>query len=146
MKFLCDGMLGKLCKYLRICGIDTIYCNEGMKILLLAKREDRIVLTKNTQLKNKNGFFFVEGNDPIIQLKTVLEKFDLAEKINPFSRCLCCNEVLIPVEKEKIKGRIPYYTYKNFDDFAECPKCQRVYWKGSHYRKMEKNIKRWLNL
>ena len=142
MKFLCNGMLGKLCKYLRICGIDTAYSNEGMKILIEAKKESRIILTKNTRLKGKEGVFFIEINNPVIQLKRIIAQFKLNDKLKFFSRCLLCNELLTPTDKESIKGKIPYYTYKNFDEFARCPKCQRVYWQGSHYQKMLEDIKK----
>jgi len=135
-------MLGKLCRYLRICGIDTQYSNEGLKAILLAKKEGRIVLTKNTQLKNKEGIFFVESENLLTQLKIIIIQFNLTNKLNFFSRCLCCNELLVSVEKEKIKDRIPFYTYKNFNEFAECLKCGRVYWKGSHYEKMVNDIKK----
>ncbi len=142
MKFICNGMLGRLCKYLRICGIDVIYCNEGMKVLLLARKEGRIILTRNTLLKGKEDIFFIESESLPVQLKTIINHFALTEKISLFSRCLCCNEQLICIEKEKVKGRVPYYTYKKFSEFAECPNCHRVYWKGSHYQKMLKDIKR----
>ncbi|MEO0205655.1 MAG: Mut7-C RNAse domain-containing protein [candidate division WOR-3 bacterium] len=141
MKFICNGMLGRLCRYLRICGIDTLYSNEGIKALFMARKEGRIFLTKNTKLIDKQGVFFVDDNDPIVQVKTVIARFELIEKINFFSRCICCNELLLPVEKEKIKDRIPFYTYKNFNEFAQCPKCQRVFWKGSHYQKMVNQLK-----
>lgn len=137
-------MLGRLCKYLRICGIDTAYSNEGMKILISAKKENRIILTRNTILRGKEGIFFIEMNDPIIQLKRVITQFNLKDKMSFFSRCLLCNELLFFIEKEKIHNRVPYYTYKNFDEFAECPNCKRVYWKGSHYQKMLNDIEKML--
>ncbi|MGB9720605.1 MAG: Mut7-C RNAse domain-containing protein [bacterium] len=141
MKFICNGMLGRLCKYLRICGIDTLYSNEGIKALLLARKEGRIFLTKNTKLRDKQGVFFIDTNDPIGQVKTVILRFELAEKVNLFSRCLCCNELLLPVEKQEIEDKIPFYTYKNFNEFARCPKCHRVFWKGSHYQRMINELK-----
>ena len=134
-------MLGRLCRYLRLCGIDTQYSNEGLKTLLIAKKENRIVLTRNTHLKNRDGVFYIETEDLTTQLKTVIEKFELRNQLNSFSRCLLCNEPLIFVEKDKVKKRIPFYTYKNFNEFAECPKCGRVYWKGSHYKNMVNKIK-----
>jgi uncharacterized protein with PIN domain len=137
-------MLGKLCKYLRMCGIDTLYSNEGMKSWLYAKREGRIFITKNLRLKDKENVFFLESDILHVQLKKIINSFNLGDQLNFFSRCLCCNEMLIPVKKEEIKNNIPYYTYKNFDEFAQCPKCKRIYWKGSHYEKMEMDIKKML--
>ncbi|MEO0094721.1 MAG: Mut7-C RNAse domain-containing protein [candidate division WOR-3 bacterium] len=142
MKFLCNGMLGKLCKYLRICGIDTLYSNEGMKAFFLAKKENRIFLTRNTQLKDKEGVFFIESEVLPIQLNTIIKHFNLDNELNFFTRCLCCNELLVSIDKEGVKGVIPYYTYKNYNEFARCPRCHRVYWKGSHYQKMIQDIKK----
>ena len=133
-------MLGKLCKLLRIYGIDTIFSNEGKAILLAAKREGRIVLTKNTQLRNREDVFFIEPEEPLVQFKLVLSEYGLKDEIDPFSRCLVCNDKLIAVSKETVREQIPYFTYKNFTEFAQCPNCHRVYWKGSHYEKMLKEI------
>ncbi|MCX7994497.1 MAG: Mut7-C RNAse domain-containing protein [candidate division WOR-3 bacterium] len=142
MKFLCNGMLGKLCKYMRMCGIDTMYSNEGKKAYILARKEGRIFITRNTQLKNLEGVFFVETEDLKLQLKTIIENFDLTNKLTLFSRCIRCNEPLKEVLKEEIRRLIPYYTYKNFNEFVRCPKCLRIYWKGSHYERMSQEIKK----
>jgi hypothetical protein len=140
-KFICNGMLGKLCKLLRICGVDTLYSNKGIKVLIEAKREKRIILTKNTKLKGRNNVFFIDEDNPSIQLRSIIEKYNLRDELKFFSRCLVCNELLMPIDKELIRDRIPYYTYKNFNEFAECPNCQRVYWKGSHYKGMMSEIR-----
>ncbi len=129
-------MLGKLCKLMRLCGIDTEYSNQGMKILLEARRQGRIILTRNQRLSGYESVFFVQPLKPSLQFREIIEKFNLADELVPFSRCLICNEKLQPINKEIIKNRIPYFTYKNFNEFALCKKCQRVYWKGSHYQNM----------
>ncbi len=134
-------MLGRLCRLMRICGIDTEYSNQGIKILLEARREGRIILTKNRRLLNQESTFFIEPDEPLSQIKEVIDKFNLHKEISPFSRCLLCNEKLKPVNKESIKEKVPYFTYKNFDEFAQCERCQRVYWKGTHYQRMMKELK-----
>ncbi len=140
-KFICNGMLGKLCNLLRVCGIDTSYSNQGMSILLQARREQRIILTKNTRLRGKKGIFFIEATRPLIQLKNVITEFDLQRRIRPFSRCTICNEKLVTIAKKSVRDKVPYFTYKNFNEFAMCPTCQRVYWKGSHYKRMLDEIR-----
>ena len=139
-RFICDGMLGKLCKLLRIVGIDASYSNEGMAILLTARKEDRIILTRNTRLRGKEKIFFIETTRPARQLFDIISTYDLWDEIAPFARCVVCNERLIIVEKENIKDKIPYYTFNNFDKYAQCPCCDRVYWKGSHYQNMMKEV------
>jgi len=145
MKFLCDGMLGTLCKYLRICGLDAAYSNEGLKILVQAMAEDRLILTRNTRLKNKRGVFFLVSEDPLEQFQKVREKYRLKGRIKYLSRCLVCNEFLSPVDRNKVRELIPYYTYQKFTEFSECPKCRKVYWRGSHYENMVDKIKKTLN-
>ena len=135
-------MLGKLCKLLRMCGIDTAYSNKGMAILLDARKEQRVVLTRNTLLRGKDDVFFLERSAPREQLETILEHFELRKNIRLFSRCLECNAELESVGKTSVKGRVPYFTYQHFQHFAQCPKCGRVYWKGSHYRNMLKEIEK----
>jgi uncharacterized protein with PIN domain len=139
-KFVCNGMLGKLCKLLRICGIDTLYSNRGTAILVEARKENRIILTMNTRLSGKEGVYFIEDTNPQIQLERVITEYKLQRMIQPFSRCIECNEKLVPISKDAVRDKVPYFTYKHFDDFAMCPGCQRVYWKGSHYKNMLKDV------
>ncbi len=145
-KFICDGMLGKLCRLLRICGIDTLYLNKGMAILLEAKKQNRVILTRNTHLRGKEGIFFIQTSNPEIQLKDIIIHYNLQSEIQLFSRCIECNYRLKSVDKESVREKIPYFTYKNFDEFALCPKCQRVYWKGSHYKNMLGAIKKIMDI
>ncbi len=140
-KFICNGMLGKLCKLLRICGIDAAYSNQGMAILLEARKQNRIVLTRNTRLQKKKEVFFMKTSDPVEQLEHIISEFKLKNRIAPFSRCIECNCKLKAVDKTLIRNSIPYFTYKHFDEFALCPNCRRVFWKGSHYKRMLKDIR-----
>jgi uncharacterized protein with PIN domain len=139
-KFICNGMLGKLCKLMRICGINTAYSNKGKELLIQARNQGRIILTRNTRLKEKKEVFFIETSRPVDQLTLVLDTYKLRRSLSPFSRCIECNHKLEPVAKENIREKIPYYTYQHFNEFAWCPSCQRVFWKGSHYKHMIKDI------
>jgi uncharacterized protein with PIN domain len=123
-----------------MCGIDTAYSNQGMKIILEARQQARVVLTRNTHLRDKEGVFFLESSDSHEQFQRVVEHFDLCKNMHLFSRCIECNSELKPVSKRAVQGKVPYFTYKNFDEFAQCQNCARVYWKGSHYRNMLREI------
>jgi len=138
--FICNGMLGKLCTFLRMCGFDAAYSNKGTAILVQARREDRILLTRNTNFVDRDRVFFLSSTDPLEQLHEVIEKYHMKDEMQLFSRCLECNVLLEPVEKTAVQSRIPYYTFKHYSDFSECPQCCRVYWKGSHYKKMIDDI------
>ena len=140
IKFICDGMLGKLCKLLRVVGIDCAYSNEGMAILVSARKQGRVILTRNTKLHGRNDVFFIDATEPAKQLRDVVSTHYLWDEIMPFSRCVVCNELLEVVPKESIKGEVPYFTYTHFDEYARCTKCRRVYWKGSHYQNMLKEV------
>lgn len=144
-KFICDGMLGKLCKLLRVCGVDTSYSNQGTTILLQARKENRIILTRHTRLRGKTGVFFLQTSNPTEQLKIVIVQHKLQNSVEGLTRCLECNHKLTSVSRASVKGKVPYFTFKNFFKFAQCPECQRVYWKGSHYKKMIKEIQNTLS-
>jgi len=133
-------MLGKLSRLLRIIGVDSTYTNEGMAILLLARKESRVIITRNTRLRGRNGVFFLDKTVPEEQLSAVVDAYNLWSEIRPFSRCVICNDELIPIEKDAVKGRVPFFTYKHFDEYAKCPRCERIYWKGSHYKNMLKEV------
>jgi uncharacterized protein with PIN domain len=140
-KFLCNGMLGKLCKFLRMCGIDTEYSNKGNSLILDARKQHRIILTMNTRLRGKDRVFFMETTDPLEQLKAVIRRYHLRKTLRPFSRCLECNRKLTPAKKETVAGKVPFFTLKNFDEYALCESCGKVFWKGTHHRKMVEDLR-----
>lgn len=138
--FVCNGMLGRLCKLMRMCGFDTAYSNEGTAILVQARRENRVILTRNARFKHKKDVHFLPAHDPLEQLHIVINTYDLRRSIDILSRCLSCNALLRAVDKKKVQDRVPYYTYRHFDEFSECPDCGKIYWKGSHQTRMIERI------
>lgn len=144
LKFVCDVHLGKLAKALRMLGFDTVYQNNFTNTDLerIAVEENRILLSRNTAFsKNKNlRLFIITSENPSIQIKAVIEHFELKNKIDPFTLCIVCNEPLQKVSKEDIISQIPANTKKYFEEFRQCANCQRIYWKGSHYERMLKEI------
>jgi len=148
-KFLVDFMLGKLARELRILGFDTRYINlqtddlrNPMILLKLAQSENRIILTRNTKLKNYSGVVFINSEYINEQIAQVIKSFKLKIDIKPFSRCLVCNEILISVKKEEIKGKVPFYIFQTKDEFSCCPKCQKIYWAGTHQKNMRERVRK----
>ncbi len=141
-RFLCDGMMGKLARYLRIAGFDVEYIKTANinELIIKARQEQRTILTRNTKIKDWPEVFYINSEIPEEQLKIVWLKYRLGDKAKFFSRCIICNKELIKVKKDEIKGKIPYYTFKNFDTFTQCPMCHRIYWPGSHLENMKKRI------
>ena len=144
-RFVLDVHLGKLASYLRMLGFDTLYRNDytDSELVRVSVEDDRILLSKDRTLVatgNLTRVYVVKCTDPRDQLKEVVRRFDLVESITPFTRCMVCNGALEPVEKERIVSRLPPRVAASFEEFRLCPDCSHVYWKGSHYRRMESFI------
>lgn len=145
MKFICDEMLGKLAKWLRIIGYDTKYA-KGMddeKIIEIALKEDRIVLTRDKMLSRKavKGFY-IEEKELEKQIEKVIKKFKLDLEKNIFSRCTVCNIPVAKIERNKVKGKVPESVWENNKEFWICPRCGRIYWMGSHWNNIRNRLKR----
>lgn len=147
MRFTADRMLGKLAKKLRLLGIDTEYFRsiDEESILEFCRKEGRILLTRDRglyekALKNGIDVFLLKSDDWKSQLRAIDDKFGIHSK--PYTRCSICNAPLVKVEKEFVKDKIPEYVYLTQDEFYECPKCRRIYWRGTHVEHMEKELRR----
>ncbi|KPJ64497.1 hypothetical protein AMJ44_12710 [candidate division WOR-1 bacterium DG_54_3] len=139
-------MLGKLAVRLRMLGFDTSFYHDTADSFLLrkSKEEDRILLTRDSSLIKIRGAnaFFIPSKKLKDQIREVIEKYNL--KVSPqnmFSRCSVCNEPLEDLKKEKVKGKVPPIVYKLFNEFAYCPKCDKYYWKGTHYEKIVEELR-----
>lgn len=147
MKFICDDNLGKLAKWLRTLGYDTLFSRTMPDSELLSKalNEDRVILTRDRkiiELKVVSKYLLIESDKPLSQLKQVKDKFSLQTSVEKlFTRCLLCNTPLIPVEKEKIKDKIPPFVYKTQKNFVFCSKCKKIFWSGTHVQKMTERLK-----
>lgn len=143
IKFMLDVHLGGLAKYLRMAGIDTLYNNEDWGDKYIAEtggKENRIVLSRDIGLLKRSSVtygYFVRNKDSYEQFKEISERYKLKEVFKPFSRCIRCNGEIAAVEKSKIIGQLEEGTKRDYDEFWQCKSCQQVYWKGSHYEKME---------
>ena len=135
-KFAADSMLGKLAKWLRLLGYDTFYKNKIKPVTLLsiAQSENRIILTKHRYFL-KHPFpvpiIFLHSDALDKQLREIHEIFPLqAERI--FTRCPICNRKTTPVDKEYVKKLVPDYVFRTHDQFHQCIRCGKIYWKGTH--------------
>lgn len=149
--FIADVHLGSLTRYLRMLGFDVLFGKTltEPEIAHIASTEERIVLTRSVNLlkyKIVNWGYQIRSEQAEEQLAEVIRKFNLLEKINPFSKCLVCNGLIEPVPKSTIKDKLPPDTRKYFNEFWRCVICERIYWKGSHYERMLKLINRVANI
>ncbi|MGD2035339.1 MAG: Mut7-C RNAse domain-containing protein [Bacteroidales bacterium] len=144
-EFIVDAHLGKLAKYLRMLGFDTIYKPDiaDDEIISIAKAEKRIILTRDKLLlrsKEVTHGYYVRAIEKHEQLKEVVHRFDLSGKFKSFTRCMTCNAQLIPKCREEVADKIEPDTGRIFNEFFYCPDCEKVFWKGSHFERMEKLI------
>lgn len=137
-KFLLTKELGRLAKWLRILGYDarTERSDNRSFIMIEALREERVLLTRNLRFGTRHGgtIIFIKQEMLADQLKDFLNALHL--KVEPerlFSRCIVCNEALDPVEKSSLRDKVPAYVYETQEEFRQCRRCLRVYWKGTHW-------------
>ena len=144
-------MLGNLSKKLRILGYDSKYFSsiEDDKIILIARNEKRIILTKDEQLtkiaeKQSVSFVLIRGNDELEQIVQINAKFKLDRFVMDTnnSRCIACNGKLESVEKYRVIGKIPEGVLEREKEFWMCGSCKKVYWEGTHFEKLQEFVTR----
>jgi uncharacterized protein with PIN domain len=144
-RFVLDGHLGRLAAYLRMVGFDTLYQNDyhDEALARISSEDRRILLTRDRGLLKRSVVthgYWLRETDPRAQLVEVLRRFDLFDRLSPFSRCLRCNGLLQSIPKEAIVDRLPPDTRKTHDEFRVCRACGQVFWEGSHVERMKKLI------
>lgn len=145
--FVLDVHLGKLASLLRMLGIDAVYENNftDKEIVAISAKEKRPVLTRDIGLlKHKvlQHGYWLRSQQPEEQAVEVINYFSLCTAIHPFSRCLHCNGELITVDKEEIIHLLPTQTKEVFTEFYQCTQCKKVYWKGSHFERMQSLVEK----
>jgi len=141
IQFVLDIHLQKLASLLRLAGFDAEVRDEDAEIARSGGREARVVLTRDLALLKRNEVrwgYWVRSTDPPRQFLELVRWFDLAGRAEPFSRCLCCNRPLRAVAKEEVVDRLPPRTRAAFNDFHLCDGCGRIYWRGSHYQRLQR--------
>lgn len=146
MKFLVTKELGRLARWLRILGYDTVYFEADNKKGLAIKslKEDRIILTRDTGFSRYAGFktVLIKSDYFKEQLKQAMKLLSLEiDEKALFSRCIMCNTQLETAKKESVKQKVPEFVYEMQEKFYQCPKCKRVYWQGTHWGNMKQIVK-----
>ena len=142
MKFIVDGMLGKLTRWLRMLGQDVKYSTQldDAELVAMAEKEHRILLTRDADLYKRASAkgvepFCVSGKTEAEKLAELAERFDLSLTIDlSRSRCPRCNAKILLTPKEKISGKVEKNTFSFYSEFWECPNCGHVYWQGAHWK------------
>ena len=140
-RFVLDCHLGRLARYLRQFGFDTLYRNDYSddELAAISANEHRILLTRDRTLLKRSIIthgYFVREFDPRKQLDEVIKRFDLRNRIIPFGRCTRCNGTVKRVSKIAVEHLLEPRTRRYYDDFWQCCSCEQVYWEGSHVKHM----------
>lgn len=147
--FLVDAMLGNIAKKLRLLGYDSEYSSNinDDELILNAKKENRIIITKDELLSHKAR----KKNVPVIQitadketdqLTQIYKNLELPKSVisGITARCTICNGKLHSIEKDLIINKVPAGVLEQTDDFWICDECDKVYWEGTHIKNLQKFV------
>ena len=138
-------MLGTLAKWLRFLGYDTAYPGplDDTALLEQAKKEGRVLLTRDRQLAGRtSGGLGIRSDQLEEQLEEVRRAFGITAQ-DALSRCSVCNAQITRLPPEEAKGKVPDAVLARHTEFWRCPDCGRVYWKGSHFEALQRQIASW---
>lgn len=146
-RFIADVMLGRLARWLRTLGFDTAYDDAitDTELVRRAFAEGRYILTRDRRLPEQwriTGALLLESEKPLDQLREVVRRFGLQPSERLFSRCLVCNAEVVPASPEEVEALVPPLIRERHESFFRCPNCGRVYWEGSHTRRMRSALTR----
>lgn len=137
-RFVLDVHLGKLAVILRLLGFDAMFPGDVDDSILagISSVDSRILLTCDRMLLKRNCVVhgcLIRSRRPEEQAMEVLNRFDLADSVRPFSRCPRCSGLLAAVAGKDVAHLLQPLTRRHYTEFSRCSLCGAVYWKGSHY-------------
>ena len=150
LRFVVDVNVGRLAKWLRIMGYDATYIPhiEDDDLIRLALEEGRILLTKDSRIGQRRlvttgvlRALIITTDNLWEQIRQVAEAFGLERRAS-LTRCIECNQPLAPIPKEEVRERVPPYVFRTQQEFMACPSCHKVYWKGTHWSNMQRELAR----
>lgn len=150
IRFIADTNVGRLGKWLRVLGYDTLLLDtnsDDNRLVRLAYEQGRVILTKDSHImrrrivtEGKVRAVFIQDDDVASQLRQVVVALGLEPAVRAFSRCIECNQPLEPRSKEQVAEQVPPYVFHTQQEFAQCPQCQRIYWQGTHWQRMRQEV------
>jgi uncharacterized protein with PIN domain len=147
---IADATLGRLAKWLRLAGIDTLwdpYKPDVNKLLRISSIEHRVVLTRTTSVFLKLGMDrcrFIQSNDVMKQVRQVIDDFQIHHRhLRILTICANCNHLLSQIGGNDVRGYVPDYILMHHEKLMTCNKCRRIYWPGSHVSRINSIIEGW---
>lgn len=149
-RFVADAHLGGLARLLRMAGFDTLYDNSFADEDICRRSVDdgRVVLTQDRELLKSRSVVhgcYVHAREVDAQFREVVSRLRAQAEVRSFTRCLCCNLPLAPIDKAAVADRLPGRVALDHERFRTCPGCRRVYWEGSHWARMRAMLQRLLS-
>lgn len=148
-KFIVDHNVGKLTRWLRMMGYDTLFFSgsDDSDMIATALAEDRVILTRDALIMKRRlvtmgrlKAVFIQSEEPEQQMRQVLKTLELDTRFRPFALCLECNRPLVERSRQQVKDRVPPYVLKTQQHYMECPACGRIYWRGTHWQAMAEKL------
>lgn len=144
-RFAADAHLGRLARYLRFCGFDTLWDNawDDADLVAVAAMDARVALTRDRALLMHRALpqgCYLRDTAPLAQLADLSARYSLQLGGGHPARCLECNEPLGYVPKQEVAARLLPGTLAGFDEFWRCGRCDGVFWRGSHWRRMREAV------
>ena len=145
LRFIADAMLGRLARWLRFLGIDTLYYPDisDSRLIRIAREQNRLILTRDTRLvkmKAVRDYLLISANDSYGQLIEVIDSLGLKD-FAPVGRCVECNGQLTAIaDKTEVKDSVPEFVFLNFNNFLRCDNCGKIYWEGTHPQKFREKL------
>lgn len=144
-RFVLDVHLGRLARYLRLLGFDSSYANDRSddELLELSCAEERVLLSRDVGLLGRAALVhggFVHETDPRLQVREVLDRFRLQERIAPLTRCARCNGLIGPATPTLARGSVPVGVLREHRNFSRCHDCGQVYWPGGHLERLRARL------
>jgi uncharacterized protein with PIN domain len=149
LKFIVDSNVGKLARWLRIMGYDSLFFRsiDDARMIDIALAQGRVILTKDTQIMRRRVItskrlkaILVRDDHSAQQLYQVVTELNLDCQFRPFSLCLECNQPLMPKDREDVRGLVPLHVFQTQSHYMQCPTCHRVYWRGTHWQAMNHQL------
>jgi uncharacterized protein with PIN domain len=148
-KFIVDHNVGKLARWLRLMGYDTLMFGGGddTRMVSTALAQGRVILTRDTQIMKRRvvtsgrlAVVLIQSEQPEVQATQVIGALGLDCQFRPFSLCLECNLPLEERRKEEVKDLVPPFVFRTHNQYKQCPSCRRIYWQGTHWEAMTKKL------
>ena len=148
-RFIVDTNAGKLARWLKMLGYDTLFINDvdDNELIAIGLNDKRVLLTKDTQImlqrvvtSGRLKAVLIEDDNPKDQLRQVVRMIKIDQE-RKFTRCLECNKLLVPKSKDEVQELVPAYVLETQSQYFQCPVCQRIYWRGTHWQRMNKEMK-----